>query len=83
MNADGSPAVDVDGRFSVVLPSASGISVTVLASGWGIALVGGVALTLGLLAPRSGGSQPPSAGVVTGPTNAREARTSMPERSRR
>jgi hypothetical protein len=64
MNADGSPAVDVDGRFSVVLPSAAGISLTVLASGFGIALVGAVALTLGLLARRSEGTQPPSVSPV-------------------
>jgi hypothetical protein len=61
MNADGSPAVDLDGRFVVVLPSAFAISLTVLATGLGLALIGGVALTFGLLAPRSAGP-PPAAG---------------------
>ena len=63
MNADGSPGVDVDGRFAVVLPSAFGISMTVLATGLGLALLGGLALTLGLIAPRSPGPQPPRAGL--------------------
>jgi hypothetical protein len=53
MNADGSPGVDVDGRFAVVVPSAFGISMTVLATGLGLALLGLVLLTLGLSAPRS------------------------------
>jgi hypothetical protein len=57
MNADGSPGVDVDGRFAVVVPSAFGISMTVLATGLVLALVGGVLLTLGLMAPRSAGPQ--------------------------
>jgi hypothetical protein len=74
MNADGSPGLDLDGRFAVVLPSAYGISMTVLASGLGLALLGGVLLTLGLLAPRSVGRQPSSAGAapprVPAPTRA-------------
>jgi hypothetical protein len=58
MNADGSPAVDVDGRFAVMLPSAFGISLVILASGLGLALLGASVLTLGLLAPA-----PPATGI--------------------
>jgi hypothetical protein len=62
MNADGSPGLDVDGRFAVVLPSAFGISMTVLATGLGLALLGLVLLTLGLTAPRPPRPLPPSTG---------------------
>jgi hypothetical protein len=63
MNADASAGVDVDGRFGIVLPSALAISMIVVAAGLGVALVGGVLLTLGLVAPRSAGP-PPFAGAV-------------------
>jgi hypothetical protein len=71
MKADGTPGVDVDVRFAVVLPAASRISLTVLAAGLGMALLGGLALTLGLLAPRPASPQPPSA-AFSGPPVDRE-----------
>jgi hypothetical protein len=64
MNADGNAGVDVDGRFAVVLPSAFGISMTVLATGLGLGLVGLVLLTLGLTAPRPPRPPAPWAGPV-------------------
>ena len=85
MNADGSPGVNVDGRFAVVLPSAFTISMTVLGTGFALGLLGGLALILGLLAPRSatppqplvpaparGESRPASA--TTSPTRERSER---------
>ncbi len=63
MNADGSRGVDVDARFAFVLPSALRISVIVLATGLGTALLGGFLLMLGLLAPPSHGPRTPSAGA--------------------
>jgi hypothetical protein len=63
MNADGSRGVDVDARFAFVLPSALRISVIVLATGLGTALLGGFLLMLGLLAPPSSGPRTPSAGA--------------------
>jgi hypothetical protein len=71
MNADGSPAVDVGGRFALVLPSAMRISLIVLASGLAIALLGGLALTLGLLAPRPVGPRTPAG---TSPSELMDAR---------
>jgi hypothetical protein len=64
MNADGTAGVDVDGRFAVVLPYAFGISMTVLATGLGLGLVGLVLLTLGLTAPRPPRPPAPWAGSV-------------------
>jgi hypothetical protein len=62
MNADGSPAVDVDARFALVVPSALRISLILLAAGLGTALLGGIMLTLGLLSrstgPRSSSDAP-------------------------
>ena len=70
MNADGSPGVDVDGRFAVVVPSAFGISMTVLATGLVLGLVGLVLLTLGLTAPRSPRPRAPWTGAGTPPVPA-------------
>ena len=63
MNADGSPAVDADARFALVLPSAHGIGVLTLVTGLGITLVGGVLLTLGLRSPKAVGSPPAGGGM--------------------
>jgi hypothetical protein len=54
MNTDGSPAVDVDARFALVVPSALRISLIVLAVGLGTALLGGIMLTLGLRSQSTG-----------------------------
>jgi hypothetical protein len=70
MNADGRAGVDVDGRFAVVLPSAFGISMTVLATGLGLGLVGVVLLTLGLTAPRSPRTPAPGRGAAPPPVPA-------------
>src|SRR5689334_5837559 len=77
MNADGNAGVDVDGRFAVVLPSAFGISMTVLATGLGLGLVGLVLLTLGLTAPRPPRPPAPWAGTVP-PQVPAPARPSVP-----
>ena len=63
MNADGSRGVDVDARFAFVLPSALRISVVVLATGLGTALLGAFLLALGLLSPPSNSTRTPSAGA--------------------
>ena len=62
MNADGSPAVDVDARFALVVPSGLRISLIGLAAGLGTALLGAILLTLGLLSPSTTGPRPPSNG---------------------
>jgi hypothetical protein len=61
MNADASPALDADARFTLVVPSAHGVGVTVLVAGLGITLLGALALTLGLRTPRAPSSLPPAA----------------------
>jgi hypothetical protein len=89
MNADGSPNVDVDARFALVIPSAPRVGVIVLAVGLATALIGAVVLTFGLLSPSTGpqppraGSRPPAAGSTPvaspGTRGARTAATTTSE----
>ena len=49
MNADASPAVDVDGTFGVVIPRAFGLSMAVLVTGLVLGVLGVALLLVGLL----------------------------------
>jgi hypothetical protein len=62
MNADASPAVDVDGRFGIAVPSARPLSLAALVVGLVLLAGGALALILGLRAPTG----PAQAGVAAG-----------------
>jgi hypothetical protein len=62
MNADGSPVVNVDGRFGIVVPAARPLSLATLVIGLVLLAGGGLALFLGLRAPAG----PVEAGVAGG-----------------
>jgi hypothetical protein len=74
MNADASPAVDVDGTFGVVIPRAFGLSMAVLVTGLVMGVLGVALLLVGLLqrgrptpaAPAT--ARPPVAGPVPAQT---------------
>jgi hypothetical protein len=77
MNADASPAVDVDGTFGVVIPRAFGLSMAVLVTGLVMGVLGVALLLVGLLqrgrptppAPTApAGARPPVAGPVPAQT---------------
>ena len=74
MNADGSPAVDADGRFAVTVPSARAIGLAVLGVGLGLGLLGASVLAWGLRTP---------AARVSGVRDALPAATTILEASRR
>jgi hypothetical protein len=63
MNADGSPVVNVDGQFGIVVPLARPLSLAVLVVGLVLLAGGGLALFLGLRAPTG-----PAEAGVTGAT---------------
>ena len=48
MNADGSPGIDVDGRFGLHVPGLTAIGRTLLGGGLGVMLIGVTVLVLGL-----------------------------------
>ena len=63
MNADGTPAVNADARFGVIVPGARTLGVTVLLVGLVLGAGGVIALVLGLRAP-----VPPARGIAAGGT---------------
>jgi hypothetical protein len=52
MNADGSPGMNVDGRFAIVVPAARSLGIGVLLVGLVLMVGGSLALILGLRAPK-------------------------------
>ena len=74
MNADGSPVVNVDGRFGIVVPAARPLSLAALVVGLVLLAGGGLALFLGLRAPG-----PVEAGVAGG----RPEQSTQPTATRR
>jgi len=83
MNADATPAVDVDGTFGVVIPRAFGLSMAVLVTGLVMGVLGVALLLVGLL--QRGRPTPPAPTApaaarppVAGPVPAQTAPTTAP-----